>query len=417
MTRRTNIAARPTAANTQVANGGFAGAPGEGNKKVTFGQATVYNWVELVYKAFHRVLPVNAKEVALLGVREATFAGAAEGKDATDYEEKAAEGEDDAVADATRESGIRRDGPLLDKKGRPVLDAAGQPRTTPDNPVANVFYNDQLFLVWTEDDVAKSQRVEVFRCTLDAGRVGSVSSGMPIQMEGWAYLCAPTAHIAKKYGNKKQALKVRNVGGSGAAFLRLVRDATKKSSILTNVQSAFTPVGENGAPPEWLFCTEEMDRGIHIHFARSDKKTVDGNSIGCTALAHAIDSERYTKDFYKRCADAPNAEEIPYLVVSSKYVKNYDTWQAERQGATGAAKPEDILKKEALEPMPEHPGTYLQSFVSKGFVEQVLAAAKQLEEGTYPKIPAAQQATRAARLRTSLANMAMRVAMGETGGK
>ncbi len=41
--------------------------------KVSTKLTTVHNWVELVYKAFGQTLPTGAKELALLGVREASL--------------------------------------------------------------------------------------------------------------------------------------------------------------------------------------------------------------------------------------------------------------------------------------------------------------------------------------------------------
>ena len=65
----------PPAQNGGKTNGACLGAPNGSARCVV--EHSVYNWVELVYKAFGMEIPSDAKKVALLGVREATFADGA----------------------------------------------------------------------------------------------------------------------------------------------------------------------------------------------------------------------------------------------------------------------------------------------------------------------------------------------------
>ncbi len=66
-------------------NGAFQGAPNGKARSVV--EHSVYNWVELVYKAFGLEVPSDPKKVALLGVRESTFADGA-GAEAADMVKK-----------------------------------------------------------------------------------------------------------------------------------------------------------------------------------------------------------------------------------------------------------------------------------------------------------------------------------------
>lgn len=325
----TVVAVRPSTPNAQVAQGTFTGSP-DGRPR-TLRHKTPYNWVELIYQAFGRSLPTGSKEVALLVLREASLGGTGE----------AAAKERRAAAGAGPTAAI----------GRTVL-------------TDKVAFDDLLYLVWTEGGASQKQCVEVFRCTADPGSRGKRPTAM--QIEGFFYSCTPVSHRPDKYGSALNALRIRNLDNT--AMIRIARDARRNYNVYTHVESAYVP-------PTWRFCGDERHDsvGVNMHFGGALTR-VGGWSIGCTALAWSRSSTRYAKDFFARCNTAPNRGSIPYLVVSSKYVKTFDAWRAEE--TDGDAKPWDVIRTDGLEPMPAGIPGYLPSFATRGFCEQVAEAAR-----------------------------------------
>ena len=130
-------------------------------------------------------------------------------------------------------------------------------------------------------------------------------------------------------------------------------------------------------------------------------------STGCTVLAHARESDRYKTDFRGRWEAAPNKDEVPYLVVSSKYLVMYDDWQAELRKSPGTkATVASVIKKAGIPLMPRGLTGRLPSIATEGFVKEVQAAIKELDAGTYASAPkGSDQAVLAANLRTSLARL------------
>ncbi len=375
--------------------GSFQGAPDGKKRKVV--EHSVYNWVELVYKAFGLEVPSDPKKVALLGVRESTFADGADGDaDAMTKKEKAAGaavGETDAVTSAQDLSAVTRDADRFerDKKGNALTDKGS----------SKVKFNDMLYMVWTNEGQALDQHVEVFRCTIDPGFNEDDTTGTPLLLEGYPYKAKPTPH-------KGTAGALQIYSGS-APTIRLAREATKTRNVFTNVKDAMVKGHEGNGNQPWLFCTDEQNPSVHIHWSMDygDAGMVKNWSTGCTVLAHAPGSARYKTDFRGRWEAAPNKEEIPYLVVSSKYLVLYDDWQAELRKNPGTkATVASVIKKEGIPLMPEGVVGRLPSIATDGFVKEVQAALKELDAGTYASAPkGSNQAALAANLRTSLANL------------
>lgn len=395
-------------------NGAFQGAPDSKKRKVV--EHSVYNWVELVYQAFGLEVPSDPKKVALLGVRESTFAGAA-GADAeamTKKEKAAGDavGETDAITGAQDLSAVTRDTDRFDrdKKGNLIETKAG----------SKVTFNDLLYMVWTNEGQALDQHVEVFRCTIDPGFNEDDTTGTPLLLEGYPYKAKPTNH-------KGTAGALQIYSGS-APTIRLAREATKSKNVFTNIQDAMVKGHGFNGDQDWLFCTDEQNNSVHIHWSMDygDGGMVRNWSTGCTVLAHAPGSARYKTDFRGRWEAAPNKDEIPYLVVSSKYVVLYDDWSAELRKNPGTkATIASVIKKEGIPLLPAPkpagmipggaaivpagltpPGARLPSIATAPFVEEVQRVIGELEAGKYASAPKAPpQAVLAGRLRTSLANL------------
>ncbi|EYF04073.1 LysM peptidoglycan-binding domain-containing protein [Chondromyces apiculatus] len=303
---------------------------------------TVHNWVEMVFKAFNLTLPTEAKKVALLGVREAGLGGT----------------EANAAAGKNTES-------------RSTRAAAMSTATT---------YNDLLYVVWTDDDAAKTQKVEVFECTIDPGKTAS-ALGTPYLLEGKEYLCRPGHHIPKKYPGTDIALHIYT-GTYGK--IKLAREATKAYRIFKDVASAKTT-------SNWKFVNTEDNSTIHMHFGGAGA-TVGGWSVGCTVLHHQRTSDRY-KRFQAIYRAAANKTKIPYLVVSSQYTRLYAEWVKEVDKTPGQpAEPKSVIIQSALKSPRGKEGQYLPSIMTEDFANAVLDLAASNSTN----------AAKAANLRTSL---------------
>jgi uncharacterized Zn-binding protein involved in type VI secretion len=135
---------------------------------------TVHNWVELVYRAFGHGIPHGPRELALLGVREASIEAALPPVP-VDTLEKEADAGDLADVDFTREHKAPA-------------------------------YNDLLFCVWTDKTVHHRQHVEVFECTIDASP-GQGVLHLPFLLEGQIFHARPGA-FRKRYPGNDVALHV-----------------------------------------------------------------------------------------------------------------------------------------------------------------------------------------------------------------
>ena len=394
--RPTDHVTTPPGRNGGQTNGAFQGAP-NGNARAVV-EHSVYNWVELVYQAFGLEVPSDKKAVALLGVRESTFADGADADAAAMVKkEKAAAnavGETAAITEAQDLAAATRG------EYRFTRDKKGNVQTGKDNSV--VKFNDMLYMVWTEEGQDIDQHVEVFRCTIDPGANESDTAGTPLLLEGYAYKAKPTSHKGKS-----GALQVY---AGAAPTIRLAREATKTRNVFTNVKDAMISAHGGNGNQAWLFVADEENTSIHVHWSLDygDSGVVKNWSTGCTVLAHARDSDRYKTDFRERWEAAPNKDALPYLVVSSKYLVMYDDWQAELRKSPGTkATVASVIKKSGIPLMPaEAPAVAtgrLPSIATEGFVKEVQAAIKELDAGTYASAPkGSDQAVLAANLRASL---------------
>ena len=274
-------------------------------------------------------------------------------------------------------------------------------------------------MVWSEQGPTIDQHVEVFRCTIDPGANESDTAGTPLLLEGYPYKAKPTNH--------KGVAGALQVYSGAAPNVRLAREATKTRNVFTNARDAMIAAHDGNGSRPWLFVADEANTSIHIHWSRDygDAGVVKNWSTGCTVLAHAPGSPRYATDFRARWEAAPNLQEIPYLVVSSKYVVLYDDWQAELRRNPGTRPTtRSVIKDEGIpimarapSPPASHPGAMtperlvplagrLPSIATAGFVQEVEAAITALAAGTYASAPrGANQAALAANLRESLTKL------------
>ena len=111
-------------------------------------------------------------------------------------------------------------------------------------------------------------------------------------------------------------------------------------------------------------------------------------SAGCTVLHHHYfiknargayvpdpKATRYAR-FMQLYNGAANKKQIPYLVVSSQYVRSYAEWvRLLGQQPGEEVKAESVILKDQLRPDPGNPGRYLPSFVTTQFARDVEALA------------------------------------------
>lgn len=321
--------------------------PGRGTTEVTVPRAqngnvsvqltTVHNWVELVFRAFNYELPTAAREVAILGVREASLAGRGASARATGeaLENQAAEGHTDNV-EFTR--GTRT--------------AAMTTATA---------WDDLLFVAYTSNDAARTQHVDVYQCTIDPGH-GESSFGTPYLLEGKLYHGYPGSHIARRYPGNNIALHLYS---ETRMKIVLAREATNRTRIFRTLASTATRGGR--------FVVEEDNDTIHMHFGSSTSATVGGWSVGCTVLRHRFQSPRYNhfKDTFNA---APNKQRIPYLVVSSEYVRSYGEWVREVDRTPGQTPaPRTVILADQLRSPQGVTGRYLPSIMSTEFANAIRA--------------------------------------------
>jgi hypothetical protein len=165
--------------------------------------------------------------------------------------------------------------------------------------------------------------------------------------------------------------------------MALAREITKKYRTFTDVASA-----KNGVTG-WRFAGIEPDPGIHMHFGGEGAR-VSNWSAGCTVLHHHYwmknaqganvpdpKATRY-KRFLELINGAANKKAIPYLVVSSQYVRSYAEWvRLLDQQPDEATKNESVILKDKLRADPGDAGRYLPSFVTTEFARAVEALAAQ----------------------------------------
>jgi len=298
---------------------------------------TVHNWVELVYKAFGQTLPTGAKELALLGVREALLSNTGAKLDPTSN--NANEGAAD-TADYSKTSRV------------PEMST----RTT---------WDDLLFAVWTESENEDNQGTDVYQCAIDPQKKLSEADGVPYLLEGKLYKGYPGKH-SEETGNVALHLYT-----SAKEQIVIAREAKSKIRTFKELENADTIRSSKGGQfPRGEFVRDEHNDTIHIHFARGALNT----SVGCTILAHMITTTRY-KHFMSTFNAAPNKKQIPYLVVSSEYVQLYDDWVKLVDGSSGTPGPETVIMKDQLRSPKGMAGRYLPSIMTTEFANAVIDEA------------------------------------------
>ena len=318
---------------------------------------TVHNWVELVFRAFGQTLPTAANEIAILGVREASLSNVAKGKLTVEQLEAAeAAGQTDKV-ETTRET---RDADF----------------STSASSAHHTTWNDLLFIAYTDSTPAKSQHVEVFECTIDAGGL-EAGKAMPITLEGKLYSGYPGDHAYSKYPLHNVCLHLyKDTPGK----MLLAREVTRKYRVFTDIASA-----KNGT--DWKFVSVESNDTIHMHFG-GEGGAVGTWSTGCTVLHHHLwvkdknkknvvdpKATRY-KRFMELFQGAPNKQKVPYLVVSSQYVSSFAEWaRLAGQKPEDASKPASVIMQDKLRKAPGQEGHYLPSIMTTEFATAVNALA------------------------------------------
>jgi hypothetical protein len=300
---------------------------------------TVHNWVETVFAAFGQTMPTGATELAILGVRQASLSG----KGTMEQLEAAAGAGQSDKETTTR---LTRDDDFADDPG----------------------WNDLLFVAYTDSTPAKTQHVEVFECTIDAG-IAENPNGVPITLEGKLYKLLPGPHGS--YPGNDICLHIYTGSPDKMA---LAREYTKKYRTFETIASAKNP--NTG----WAFATTEPDPGIHMHFGWETGRVYNW-SAGCTVLhhhyflpGHVLDPKptRYGhfRDLYLA---ASNKKQIPYLVVSSQYIRSYAEWaQLIGQTPAEATKNESVILKDKLREVPGAKGRYCPSFMQTAFAKAVV---------------------------------------------
>jgi hypothetical protein len=264
-------------------------------------------------------------------------------------------------------------------------------------------WNDLLFIAFTTSTPAHEQQVEVFECTIDAGDFEN-AAGIPITLEGKLYFARPGEHIPSKYPGSDICLHLF-YGSYGK--MALARECTGTRRTFEEIASA------KNAAHEWKFCEVEDNASIHMHFGSEYGKVLNW-STGCTVLHHHLwikdkngqrvqdpSATRY-KRFMELYRGAANKKNIPYLVVSSAYVRSYPEWvRLVDQTPDEGAKPESVIMKDKLVADPGTAGRYLPSFATQKFAKDVEA----LEASS------STSATHAANLRSSMDLMTFKVSI------
>jgi hypothetical protein len=292
----------------------------------------VHNWVELVYKAFGQTLPTRAKDLALLGVRETLLDG--------------------SRIDPSNRNANEGNADTVDYKAISRVESMSKTST----------WDDLLFAVSTESEQEDSQGVDVYQCAIDPKTGLSGTGGTPYVLEGKLYRGYPGKH-SEVGGKVALHLFTSSVGN-----IVIAREATNQIRTFKTLENANTVRSSNAQTfRRGEFVREENNDTIHIHFARADHNT----SVGCTVLAHKIDTARYVH-FMKTFNDAPNSKTIPYLVVSSQYVRLYDDWVKQVDGSSDTPGPETVIMRDQLRSPKGMAGKYLPSIMTTEFANAVI---------------------------------------------
>jgi uncharacterized Zn-binding protein involved in type VI secretion len=333
--------------------------------KAVIRMTTAYNWMELVYKAFKLTMPTGANQVALLGVREGILTGGQRTTRDDDFE---------TFHDHTAKGG-KGDGGHETK------------------------YDDLIFLAVAPKDPAIMQRVEAFECSIDPGDKYSTAAGMPLLIEGApggsvVYQGFPATHhgpCLHLYSGHQGPLRVTRI------HYEAVTDPKKAPANHRTFETTGDANVHSGKQSYQFYQNETEDPGILIHSSWTRQYVNSGGtqwSVGCTVLRHSYDgggddAKRFL-DFGTTATTAANKQQVPYLVVSSKYVKSYAEWVKEvDKSPDKAPKPSSVLRRDGLEtPTNGAKGKYLPSIVSKAFADEVNKKYDDLQKNPQPAAPA-----------------------------
>jgi hypothetical protein len=373
--------ASPAQPNEQLAHSPTAGATPTDNhdtfvvkpdaKTAIIKHTTVHNWVELVYRAFGFDLPTAATELAILGVREASLQG--KPTTATNPKTKKTTTTSETNVDVLEAGEGSGDSDVQETRTARSEDLNTSPTA----------WGDLLFVTYTSSTPAAEQGVEVFECTIDAGFAENDANGLPITLEGKLYAGCDTPGTHGAYAGSHICMHLFDYSYGKEGKISLARDATKHYRTLDDIASA--KVNPTATATRWLFCHQEDNSSIHMHFG-GEGALVHNWSSGCTVLHHhyfvvgsktAVDPKATR---YKRFKDlfngASNHLKIPYLVVSSKYVRSYEEWVKYLDTQPDdASKPESVIMKDQLKSPEGYAGEYLPSFMTEAFVTAVKALA------------------------------------------
>ncbi|HEX4403429.1 MAG TPA: PAAR domain-containing protein [Polyangia bacterium] len=351
---------------------------------------TAYNWMELVYKAFNETMPTGANQVALLGVREGVLNG---GQRRTRDDDFATH--NDAVIEKQQSKGATNH---------------------------QTQYDDLIFLAVAPKDVTQVQRVEAYECSIDPGNVESTAAGIPLLLEGKAYHCRPwpkyqpNDSVSIYMGSASHMITTRiryaadsvKPGGKGKPSAFTI-NPNHRTFLTIDDANIDTSKGQLKKTDAYKFLSDEASNPTILIHMSWDQVYVDMPnakwSTGCTVLHHGKADPRYT-DFAKTETSAANKAQIPYLVVSTRYVKSYAEWVKEVDKAPDQVpKASSVLRTEGLEtPTGGAKGQYLPTTISKAFADEVTKKVAELRKpGAAQMVAGVDNATVASNLESSLA--------------
>jgi len=129
-----------------------------------------------------------------------------------------------------------------------------------------------------------------------------------------------------------------------------------------------------------------------VRWGSEAPKIRSGSSAGSTLLHHHYFHAEHGKQVpdpaatrYRRFMhlynQAKNKREIPYLVVSSRYVESYGDWvTALADKPTEKPTPATVIRRSGLVSPEGHPGRYLPSYMSKAYADRVLKHAGEMHD-------------------------------------
>ena len=296
---------------------------------------SVHNWVEQVYRAFRQPFPTGANQLVLLGVREMS-------------------------RDSDEGSYSRNSRPADRQRGNAKFDTT----TT---------FDDLLFAVWTETTPEEGTKARVYPCTIDPS-IEYNTTGSPYLLEGKAYKTVRGWH--SKAGGGQSLHMYTGTRGN----IMISREATHSSRVFREAKSAFVK-DSNSDPGLWEFVAMEENPTFHIHWSSNyedpEHHASTNWSAGCTVLAYKQNNAIW-REFRRLFTDAANRDAIPYLVVSSAYVKLPEVWVASA-GEGGLKEPVHTLKQSGLVSAPEPLSGYLPSTMTYRFAQDVLNIADEAD--------------------------------------